>query len=88
VTRLAAIALLLAGCAAGPSFLNPDPVHGGPCGNGDQACHMCASLYSPDPWPCPENADCGTAYGECPPSTPPNAFPMASVGRQGDAGTR
>lgn len=24
-----------------PSFLNPDPLEGGPCGNGNQACVVC-----------------------------------------------
>jgi len=55
--RLAALALVLLGCH-GPGVLNPDPVHGGQCHNGDQLAVMCDNGYC-----CPDGTQCPSDHG-------------------------
>jgi len=75
------VAIVLAGCPR--DFLNPDPVHGGECRNGDQECHYC---------PGPKHEQCNTedgswlctSQGECWPKTPDPIDPIGK--RAKDAG--
>jgi hypothetical protein len=59
--RYAAPLLLLAFLAAcdttKPSLLNPDPVKGGDCKNGDQLCTLCRNADGVT-WPCPNDYRC------------------------------
>lgn len=50
--------LAIAACdTTKPSFLNPDPVHGGSCKNGDQLCTQCRNADGVT-WPCPNDYVC------------------------------
>lgn len=71
--KLAGLAIataLVVACASttSPSLVNPDPVHGGQCGNGDELATLC---HGPDvSWCCLDEETCGPespnkAGGEC-----------------------
>lgn len=67
IASLAAIVVVLAACTPGlDQSLNPDPVHGGACHDGDQLGKVCASPYSDaGSWCCHGDDECGVAEGEC-----------------------
>lgn len=73
---------LLFGCATGkPSFLNPDPINGGACRNGDQLATFCnGSPYTSEQWCCTVDESCGNSAGECDLQEPlDNPFTMGMV---------
>ena len=67
--KLPLMLILLVGCAGGtptPSFLNPDPVHGGPCKDGDQEGLRCSSaFFAGVEWCCHSGMTCGNGRNEC-----------------------
>ena len=59
-------------CAGMNQTLNPDPVHGGACHNGNQLSVSCTSVYFPGKtWCCPMENTCGNGLNECIPPDPP-----------------
>jgi hypothetical protein len=71
-----------------PDALNPDPVHGGACGNGDQLATVChLHNEAAKTWCCWNEAMCGTAIGECLMSMPP-APPERARDRDAGAAAR
>lgn len=76
------IGALILACGGISKTLNPDPVHGGDCHDGNQLGVLCSSVYFPaQVWCCPTEYSCGNGRGECIPPDPP------VFGLKGDSGT-
>lgn len=85
---LAVVALVACASTTQPSLLNPDPVHGGDCHNGDQLCHLCPPKADGTREEChweDGQHSCSYFTHECI-YTPPD--PIGPIGAKRDAGAR